>query len=143
MCLQADFCQTPEDYLKFEGSLMEQTIAQQLHETSGQMQSSNRAVSALLGQVQSAAAARAQLFPLDMQGNQILLYSQASALSVDTASASLGITGGMMAGAAFKNPSLEHGAAHLSLQGGLDGADNGGIGAGNNGVSGKVFFIVT
>uniref|UniRef100_A0A8C6UC87 Zinc finger and BTB domain containing 22b n=1 Tax=Neogobius melanostomus TaxID=47308 RepID=A0A8C6UC87_9GOBI len=137
----ADFCGTPEDYLKFEGSLMEQTLAQQLHEGSaGQMQSSNRAVSALLGQVQSAAAARAQLFPLDMQGNQILLYSQASALTVDTAAAPLGITGGMIPGAAFKNPNLEHGAAHLSLQGALDGADSGGIGVGGNGASGKVFM---
>ncbi|XP_072304311.1 zinc finger and BTB domain-containing protein 22-like [Eucyclogobius newberryi] len=130
----ADYCSTPEDYLKFEGSLMEQTLAQQLHESTAQ--SSNRAVSALLGQVQSAATARA-LFPLDMQGNQILLYSQATGLSMDSAAAPMGLAGGMIPGTGFKGPGLEHGAAHLSLQGGLDGADGGG--AGNN-ASGKVFM---
>ncbi|KAK7899336.1 hypothetical protein WMY93_020189 [Mugilogobius chulae] len=135
---QADYCSTPEDYLKFEGSLMEQTLAQQLHEST--VQNSNRAVSALLGQVQSAATARA-LFPLDMQGNQILLYSQATGLSMDSAAAPIGMAGGMIPGAAFKNPGLEHGAAHLSLQGGLDGADGGGAGSSaNNGASGKVFM---
>ena len=83
-----DYCQSSEDYLKFEGSLMDQTLAQHLHDSAaGQSQSANRAVSALLGQVQSAATARAQLFPLDMQGNQILLYSQASGLSLDAAAA--------------------------------------------------------
>ncbi|KAG7219323.1 hypothetical protein INR49_003441 [Caranx melampygus] len=83
---QMDYCQSSEDYLKFEGGLMDQTLAQHLHDNAaGQSQSANRAVSALLGQVQSAASARAQLFPLDMQGNQILLYSQASGLSLDAA----------------------------------------------------------
>lgn len=151
MCLQVDYCQSSEDYLKFEGSLMDQTLAQHLHDgAAGQSQSANRAVSALLGQVQSAATARAQLFPLDMQGNQILLYSQASGLSLDAATPSLGMTGGMMGGASFKGPSLEHGAVHLSVQGGLgvDGMDGGGIGGGsgssgsnsNTGGSGKVFM---
>uniref|UniRef100_A0A672YRB2 Zinc finger and BTB domain containing 22b n=1 Tax=Sphaeramia orbicularis TaxID=375764 RepID=A0A672YRB2_9TELE len=134
---QVDYCQSSEDYLKFEGSLMDQTLAQQLHDSAaGQSQSTNRAVSALLGQVQSAASARAQLFPLDMQGNQILLYSQASGLSLDAPPPPLGMAGGMIGGASFKGPGLEHGAVHLSLQGGLgvDGADNGGGG------SGKVFM---
>ncbi len=151
VCFQVDYCQSSEDYLKFEGSLMDQTLAQHLHDSAaGQSQSANRAVSALLGQVQSAASARAQLFPLDMQGNQILLYSQASGLSLDAAAAPLGMAGGMMGGASFKGPSLEHGAVHLSAQGGLgvDGMDSGGIGGGsgsggsnsNTGGSGKVFM---
>ncbi|KAM9386172.1 zinc finger and BTB domain-containing protein 22b [Pholidichthys leucotaenia] len=140
-----DYCQSSEDYLKFEGSLMDQTLAQHLHDsTAGQNQNANRAVSALLGQVQSAAQARAQLFPLDMQGNQILLYSQASALSLDAAAPPLGMAGGMIGGTSFKGPSLEHGAVHLSVQGGLgaDGAESGGIGGGggSSGGSGKVFM---
>ncbi|XP_051245965.1 zinc finger and BTB domain-containing protein 22b [Dicentrarchus labrax] len=148
---QVDYCQSSEDYLKFEGSLMDQTLAQHLHDSAaGQSQSANRAVSALLGQVQSAASARAQLFPLDMQGNQILLYSQASGLSLDAGAPPLGMAGGMIGGASFKGPGLEHGAVHLSVQGGLgvDGMDSGGIGGGsgsggsnsNNGGSGKVFM---
>uniref|UniRef100_A0A3B4ZUZ6 Zinc finger and BTB domain-containing protein 22-like n=1 Tax=Stegastes partitus TaxID=144197 RepID=A0A3B4ZUZ6_9TELE len=133
---QVDYCQSSEDYLKFEGSLMEQTLAQHLHDSAaGQSQNANRAVSALLGQVQSAATARAQLFPLDMQGNQILLYSQASGLSLDAAAPPLGMAGGMIGGGSFKGPGLEHGAVHLSVQGGLgvDGTDSGGMG-------GKVFM---
>ncbi|KAK5854721.1 hypothetical protein PBY51_004893 [Eleginops maclovinus] len=146
---QVDYCQSSEDYLKFEGSLMDQSLAQHLHDSAaGQSQSANRAVSALLGQVQSAASARAQLFPLDMQGNQILLYSQASGLSLDGAPPPLGMAGGMIGGTSFKGPSLEHGAVHLSVQGGLgaDGMDGGGIGGGGSGShsstggSGKVFM---
>ncbi|XP_067468238.1 zinc finger and BTB domain-containing protein 22b [Thunnus thynnus] len=150
---QVDYCQSSEDYLKFEGSLMDQTLAQHLHDSAagqGQSQSANRAVSALLGQVQSAATARAQLFPLDMQGNQILLYSQASGLSLDSAPPPLGMGGGMIGGASFKGPNLEHGAVHLSVQGGLgvDGMDGGGNGGGSgsggsgsgSGGSGKVFM---
>uniref|UniRef100_A0A4W6F3G4 Zinc finger and BTB domain containing 22b n=1 Tax=Lates calcarifer TaxID=8187 RepID=A0A4W6F3G4_LATCA len=148
---QMDYCQSSEDYLKFEGSLMDQTLAQHLHDSAaGQSQSANRAVSALLGQVQSAATARAQLFPLDMQGNQILLYSQASGLSLDAAAPPLGMAGGMIGGASFKGPGLEHGAVHLSVQSGLgaDGMDSGGIGGGSGssgsnsstGGSGKVFM---
>ncbi|KAM6974457.1 zinc finger and BTB domain-containing protein 22b isoform 2-T2 [Tautogolabrus adspersus] len=144
---QVDYCHSSEDYLKFEGSLMDQTLAQHLHDSAaGQSQSANRAVSALLGQVQSAASARTQLFPLDMQGNQILLYSQASGLSLDASAPPLGLTGGMMGGASFKGPGLEHGAVHLSVQGGLgvDGLDSGGIGSGSGasstGGSGKVFM---
>ncbi|KAM4630696.1 zinc finger and BTB domain-containing protein 22b [Polymixia lowei] len=145
MDTQVDYCQSSEDYLKFESSLMDQTLAQHLHNsTVGQGQSANRAVSALLGQVQSAASARAQLFPLDMQGNQILLYSQASGLSLDPAPPPLGMPGGIVAGASFKGPNLEHGAVHLSSQGGLavDGMDGGGIGGGGVGAggSGKVFM---
>ncbi|XP_040909405.1 zinc finger and BTB domain-containing protein 22b [Toxotes jaculatrix] len=148
---QMEYCQSSEDYLKFEGSLMDQTLAQHLHDSAaGQSQSANHAVSALLGQVQSAATARAQLLPLDMQGNQILLYSQASGLSLDAAVPPLGMAGGMIGAASFKGPSLEHGAVHLSVQGGLgvDGMDSGGIGGGSgsggsnssSGGSGKVFM---
>ncbi|XP_071357299.1 zinc finger and BTB domain-containing protein 22b [Trachinotus anak] len=148
---QMDYCQSSEDYLKFEGSLMEQTLAQHLHDSAaGQSQSANRAVSALLGQVQSAATARAQLFPLDMQGNQILLYSQASGLSLDGAAPPLGMAGGMIGATSFKGPGLEHGAVHLSVQGalGVDGMDSGGVGGGggsggsnsSTGGSGKVFM---
>ncbi|KAK2830756.1 hypothetical protein Q5P01_018687 [Channa striata] len=148
---QVDYCHSSEDYLKFEGSLMDQTLAQHLHDSAaGQSQSANRAVSALLGQVQSAATARAQLFPLDMQGNQILLYSQASGLSLDSGAPPLGMAGGMIGGASFKGSSLEHGAVHLSVQGGLgvDSMDGGGIGGGGGsggsssgtGGSGKVFM---
>lgn len=131
-----DYCQTSEDYLKFEGSLMEQTLAQHLHDsTAGQNQNTSRAVSALLGQVQSAASARAQLLPLDMQGNQILLYSQASGLSLDSAASPLGMAGGMMGGASFKGSSLEHGAVHLQAVLGADGPDGGGAGGGCSGSS--------
>uniref|UniRef100_A0A3Q2PBX9 Zinc finger and BTB domain containing 22b n=1 Tax=Fundulus heteroclitus TaxID=8078 RepID=A0A3Q2PBX9_FUNHE len=136
--LQVDYCQSTEDYLKFEGSLIEQTLAQHLHDSvAGQNQNTSRAVSALLGQVQSAASARAQLFPLDMQGNQILLYSQASGLSLDPAAPALG----MMGGASFKAPGLEHGAVQLQAGLGADGSD--GVAGGGGGVSGgttKVFM---
>uniref|UniRef100_A0A3P9N1U4 Zinc finger and BTB domain containing 22b n=1 Tax=Poecilia reticulata TaxID=8081 RepID=A0A3P9N1U4_POERE len=141
---QVDYCQSSEDYLKFEGSLIEQTLAQHLHDSAvGQNQSANRAVSALLGQVQSAASARAQLFPLDMQGNQILLYSQASGLALDPAAPPLGVASGMMGGASFKTPGLEHGAVQLQTGLGPDGSDSGGVGGGAGGGSGgttKVFM---
>ncbi|KAK5615767.1 hypothetical protein CRENBAI_022554 [Crenichthys baileyi] len=128
---QVDYCQSSEDYLKFEGSLIEQTLAQHLHENAvGQNQNTNRAVSALLGQVQSVASARAQLFPLDMQGNQVLLYSQASGLSLDPATPPLGMSAGMMGGASLKAPSLEHGAVQLHTGLGVDGSDSGGVGGG-------------
>lgn len=138
--VQADYCQSSEDYLKFESSLMEQTLAQHLHDSAAaaaaaQSQSANRAVSALLGQVQSAAAAsaRAQLFPLDMQGNQVLLYSQASGLSLDAAAASLGMAGAAIGAGTFKGAGLEHGAVSASVQGslGVDGVDGVGIGGGS------------
>lgn len=149
--VQADYCQSSEDYLKFESSFMEQTLAQHLHDTAAaaaaaaQSQSANRAVSALLGQVQSAATARAQLFPLDMQGNQVLLYSQASGLSLDAAAASLGVAGAVIGGGTFKGPGLEHGAVSASVQGGLgvDGVDGVGLGGGSgtgSGSGGKVFM---
>uniref|UniRef100_H2SAD1 Zinc finger and BTB domain containing 22b n=1 Tax=Takifugu rubripes TaxID=31033 RepID=H2SAD1_TAKRU len=90
VCLQVDYCQSSEDYLRFEGGLIDQTLAQHLHNTTAaQSQSANRTITTLLGQVQCAAAARAQLFPLDMQGNQVVLYSQASGLSLDAANPSL------------------------------------------------------
>lgn len=153
VCLQVDYCGSSEDYLRFEGSLIEQTLAQHLHEASaGQSQSAKRTITTLLGQAQcaaaaAAAAARAQLFPLDMQGNQVVLYSQASGLSLDTPAPPLGVSGGVVAGGTLKNPSLEHGAAHLSAQGtlGTDGADGGGMAGGSGGSSagggsGKVFM---
>ncbi|XP_043995171.1 zinc finger and BTB domain-containing protein 22b [Gambusia affinis] len=142
---QVDYCQSSEDYLKFEGSLIEQTLAQHLHDgAAGQNQNANRAVSALLGQVQSAASARAQLFPLDMQGNQILLYSQASGLALDPAAPPLGVAAGMMGGASFKTPGLEHGAVQLQTGLGPDGSDGGGVGGGagggGSGGTAKVFM---
>lgn len=149
MCLQVDYCQSSEDYLRFEGGLIDQTLAQHLHDTTAaQSQSANRTITTLLGQVQCAAAARAQLFPLDMQGNQVVLYSQASGLSLDAAAPSLGMTGSMIGGGTFKNPNLEHGAVHMSAQGtlGIDGVDSGGIAGGSGGSnsssggSGKVFM---
>ncbi|XP_061903391.1 zinc finger and BTB domain-containing protein 22b [Entelurus aequoreus] len=138
MDAQMDYCQSSEDFLKFEGSLLDPSLAHHLHENSaGQNQNSNRAVSALLGQVQAAATARAQLYPLDMQGNQLLVYGQTPGLSMDAAAPPpLGMAGAMMVGASFKGPSVEHGPAHLSAQGSL-----GGEGADGSGVSmGKVFM---
>lgn len=131
---------------------MEQTLAQHLHDNAAG-QTANRTVSALLSQVQSAATARAQLFPLDMQGNQILLYSQSPGLSLDTpagaaAAPPLGVAGGIMGAAAFKGHGLEHGAVHLSVPNGLglDGMEGSGGNAGgsggtvSSGGSGKVFM---
>lgn len=123
--------------------MIEQTIAEQLRaNAAAHIQNSSGAVSALLGQVPSAASARAQLFPLDMQGNQILLYSQASGLSMDPASLPLGMSAGMMGGASFKAPGLEHGAVQLQTGPGADGSDGGGAGGGGGGSGGatKVFM---
>ncbi|KAL0962366.1 hypothetical protein UPYG_G00339160 [Umbra pygmaea] len=129
MDTQVDYCQSSEDYLKFDGDIMDRTSPQHLHDSAGQ--SGGRGVSALYGQVQP--AARSQLFPIDMQGNQILLYSQASLDPTQP----LGMGGGMV-GAPYKGSNMEHGAVHLSAQeglgGGLDGVDGGGPGS-----SGKVF----
>nr|XP_057903230.1 zinc finger and BTB domain-containing protein 22b [Doryrhamphus excisus] len=139
MDAQMDYCQSSEDFLKFEGSLLDPTLAQHLHDnnSAAQNQNTNRAVSALLGQVPVAATARAQLFPLDMQGNQVLVYGQTSGLSVDAAPPPLGVAGGMMVGSSYKGPGVEHGPAHPSVQGSLasEGAD------GSGGASlGKVFM---
>ncbi|XP_062846198.1 zinc finger and BTB domain-containing protein 22b [Trichomycterus rosablanca] len=124
---QVDYCQSSEDYLKFESGLMDQA-SQHPHENSSQ--NSNRAT--LLGSVQTAAA-RTQLFPMDMQGNQIFLYNQAN---LDT-SPPLGVQGGLP-GLSVKG-TVEHGAVQLSGQGatdsGLDGFDGNGTIA-----SGKVFM---
>uniref|UniRef100_A0A4W5PR47 Zinc finger and BTB domain containing 22b n=1 Tax=Hucho hucho TaxID=62062 RepID=A0A4W5PR47_9TELE len=100
--------QSSEDYLKFDSGLMDQTPPQHLHNT--------------------------QLFPIDMQGNQILMYSQSSLDS----SQPIGVGGGM-AGVPFKGPNLEHGAVHLSAQGGL-GSGIDGLDGGGGGGSGKVFM---
>ncbi|KAM9737980.1 LOW QUALITY PROTEIN: zinc finger and BTB domain-containing protein 22b [Menidia menidia] len=149
---QVDFCQSSEDYLKFEGSLMEQTLAQHLQDGAGvQSQSAGRAVSALLGQVQSASASRAQLFPLDMQGNQILLYGQGSGLPLDAAAAPpLGMAAAGLGGASFRGPGPEHGAVHLQAGLGADGSEGAGMGggapgglgggAGGGGAAAKVFM---
>ncbi|KAL0167286.1 hypothetical protein M9458_039130, partial [Cirrhinus mrigala] len=67
----------------------------------------------------------AQLFPLDMQGNQILLYNQAALESTSP----LGLAGGI----------LEHGAVHLPSQGAL-GSGMEGLDGGAAGNSGKVFM---
>ncbi|XP_072531604.1 zinc finger and BTB domain-containing protein 22b isoform X2 [Salminus brasiliensis] len=124
---QVDFCQSSEDYLKFESGLMDQTSSQ--HPLENSCQNSSRAVSAILGSVQTAAA-RAQLFPLDMQGNQILLYNQANLDS----SPPLGVSGGLP-GVSLKG-NVEHGAVHLSGQGGIEG----GLDGNGTGTSGKVFM---
>ncbi|XP_054620527.1 zinc finger and BTB domain-containing protein 22b [Dunckerocampus dactyliophorus] len=134
MDAQMDYCQSSEDFLKFEGSLLDPTLAQHLHDnnSAAQSQNANRAVSALLGQVPVAATARTQLFPLDMQGNQVLVYGQTSGLSLDGAPPPLGVSGGMMVGASYKSPSVEHGPAHPSVQGSLasEGADGSGASLG-------------
>ncbi|KAG1948504.1 zinc finger and BTB domain-containing protein [Pimephales promelas] len=127
---QVDYCQSSEDYLKFERGLIDQTSSQNPPENPGQCP--NRAVSALLSSVQSTAA-RAQLFPLDMQGNQILLYNQAAMESTSP----LGLAGGM-SGVSLKG-SLEHGAVHLPSQGAL-GSGMEGLDGGMAGNSGKVFM---
>ncbi|XP_066531519.1 zinc finger and BTB domain-containing protein 22b isoform X2 [Hoplias malabaricus] len=124
---QVDFCQSSEDYLKFESGIMEQASSQHALENP-----SNRGVSALLGSVQSTTA-RAQLFPLDMQGNQILLYNQSTLDS----SPPLGVSGGLP-GVSLKG-NVEHGAVHLSGQVGMDGGLEGLDGSGT-GTSGKVFM---
>uniref|UniRef100_A0A8C2HGA6 Zinc finger and BTB domain containing 22b n=1 Tax=Cyprinus carpio TaxID=7962 RepID=A0A8C2HGA6_CYPCA len=125
---QADYCQSSEDYLKFERGLIDQTSSQHAHENPGHC--SSRTVSTRLGSVQSTAT-RAQLFPLDMQGNQILLYNQAALESTSP----LGLAGGM-SGVSLKG-SLEHGAVHLPSQGALGSGMEGLDAAGN---SGKVFM---
>lgn len=130
-CLQVDYCQSSEDYLKYDSGLLEHTSQQNPLDNTGQ--SSSRAISALLGPLQSAAA-RAQLFPLDMQGNQILLYSQATLDS----SSPLGVGSGL-SGPTLKGPGLEHGAVHLSGQGGVSGGLDGLDGVASGG-SGKVFM---
>ncbi|MCI4395599.1 hypothetical protein PGIGA_G00182410 [Pangasianodon gigas] len=117
---QVDYCQSPEDYLKFESGLMDQTSSQ--HTLENPSQSTSRAVTALLSSVQTAAA-RTQLFPLDMQGNQILLYNQASP--------TVGLQEALP-GVSLKGTS-EHGTVHMAGQGGmdsgLDGLDGSGAGA--------------
>ncbi|KAI5629750.1 zinc finger and BTB domain-containing protein 22 [Silurus asotus] len=121
---QVDYCQSPEDYLKFESGMMDQTSSQHSMENPSQ----SRAVTALLSSVQTAAS-RTQLFPLDMQGNQILLYNQASP--------SVGLQDGL-SGVSLKGAS-EHGTVHLPGQGGMDGGLEGLDGSGA-GTTGKVFM---
>ncbi|KAK3508241.1 hypothetical protein QTP70_017652, partial [Hemibagrus guttatus] len=104
---QVDYCQSPEDYLKVESGLMDQASSQ--HSLENPSQSGSRAVTALLSSVQSAAA-RTQLFPLDMQGNQILLYNQSS----PTVGLQEALPGVSLKGAS------EHGTVHLTGQGGMD-----------------------
>ncbi|XP_052389816.1 zinc finger and BTB domain-containing protein 22 isoform X2 [Carassius gibelio] len=128
--VRADYCQSSEDYLKFERGLIDQTSSQ--HPPENPSQCSSRTVSTRLGSVQSTAP-RAQLFPLDMQGNQIVLYNQAALESTSP----LGLAGGM-SGVSLKG-SLEHGEVHLpghsAMGSGMEGLDGGT--AGN---SGKVFM---
>lgn len=98
------------------------------HSLENPSQSSSRAVTALLSSVQSAAT-RTQLFPLDMQGNQILLYNQASpAISLQEA----------LPGPSLKGAS-EHGTVHLTGQGGIDSGSDG-LDANGAGTAGKVFM---
>ncbi|KAI1902370.1 hypothetical protein AGOR_G00044070 [Albula goreensis] len=109
---QVDYCQSSEDYLKFDGGLMDQTPPQHPH-TGSSGGGGNRGVSALLGPVQTGTG-RAQLFPIDMQGNQILLYSQGP---LDP-SPPLGGGSGLGGGASMKGLGLEHGATftHKSMR---------------------------
>ncbi|XP_059365010.1 zinc finger and BTB domain-containing protein 22b isoform X2 [Carassius carassius] len=128
--VRADYCHSSEDYLKLQRGLIDQTSSK--HPPENPSQCSSRAVSSLLGSVQSTAP-RAQLFPLDMQGNHIVLYNQAALESTSP----LGLAGGM-SGVSLKG-SLEHGAVHLpghsAMGSGMEGLDGGT--AGN---SGKVFM---
>ncbi|XP_064204992.1 zinc finger and BTB domain-containing protein 22b [Anguilla rostrata] len=138
MQAQVDYCQSSEDYLKFDGGLMEQTAPPHPHSSSAGGGAS-RAVSALLGPVQGGpvqgGSGRAQLFPIDMQGNQILLYSQAPLDSSPPSAGGAGLGGG--GASSLKGLGLEHGAVHLSGHGGggLDGLDGTGPGG-----AGKVFM---
>ncbi|XP_056598006.1 zinc finger and BTB domain-containing protein 22b [Triplophysa dalaica] len=125
---QGDYCQSSEDYLKFDRGLLDQTSSHH-HPSENPSQCTSRAVSALLSSVQSTSA-RAQLFPLDMQGNQIFLYNQAALESTSP----LGHAGGIPI-----KSSLEHGAVPLpgqsTLGSGIEGLDGGGAGG-----PGKVFM---
>ncbi|XP_061109401.1 zinc finger and BTB domain-containing protein 22b isoform X1 [Conger conger] len=125
--MQVDYCQSSEDYLKFDSGLVDQAPPQHPHHsTSGSSAgAASRSAPALLGPAQNSGP-RAQLFPIDMQGNQILLYSQASL----DGSPSMGAS-------SLKGLGLEHGAVHLSGHGGsgLDGPEGAGGGA-----LGKVFM---
>ncbi|CAL8365787.1 unnamed protein product [Arctogadus glacialis] len=149
MDTQAGYCQSSEDFLRLESSLMEHSLAQHLHEAgglsggpSGGPSRTGLSSSLLLGPQPGGGgggggAARGQLFPLDMQGNPILLYSPAPG------SASLD-PGGRDAAGSYKGHAhpLEHGAVHL---GGLPpdamdlGAGAGGMGGGGGG-GGKLFM---
>uniref|UniRef100_A0A3Q3D2C8 Zinc finger and BTB domain containing 22b n=1 Tax=Hippocampus comes TaxID=109280 RepID=A0A3Q3D2C8_HIPCM len=127
-----DYCQSSEDFLKLSSSLLDATLAQQLQDSSAgptPSQGANRAAPGLLGQGPTRTPlfqvpTRTQLFPLDMQGNQILVYGQTSTFSMDAAAPPLS---GMISGGAFK--SVEHGPAVLGGDGG-----SGGVG------SAKVFM---
>ncbi|CAL8292684.1 unnamed protein product [Merluccius merluccius] len=123
MDTQSDYCQSSEDYLRLESSLLEHTML---------TQGPGRAGSSLLGQpVQTVGPARGQLFPLDMQGNPILLYSQTPGLSP------------LDAGAHHR---LQHGAVHLAglppdgMDPGAGGMGGGASGGGGGGASGKLFM---
>nr|XP_061808772.1 zinc finger and BTB domain-containing protein 22-like [Nerophis lumbriciformis] len=119
---QMDYCQSSEEFLKLEGSLLDAALAQHVQDGAAgpcSSQGANRGASGLLGQV----ANRGQLFPLDMQGNQILVYGQTSAPLMDTAPPPLS---GMIGSGAFK--SVEHGPAAPGSEGSGGGA------------SGKVFM---
>lgn len=106
---------------------MEQTSSQ--HGLENPSQSSSRAVSSLLNSVQTTAA-RTQLFPLDMQGNQILLYNQASP-TVTLQESLPGVT--------FKGTS-EHGTVHFPGQAGTDSGLDSGLDPNGAGATGKVFM---
>ncbi|TRY76074.1 hypothetical protein DNTS_021355 [Danionella cerebrum] len=126
---QIDYCQSSEDYLKFERALVDQTSSQ--HPPENLNQCTNRVVTSLLSSVQSTAN-RAQLFPLDMQGNQIFLYNQAALESTST----LGLAGAMPG---VSSKSLEHGPVHLPSQAAL-GSGIEGLDGSMAGSSGKLFM---
>lgn len=107
--------------------MIDQTSSQ--HGLENTSQGTSRAVSALLSSVQTAAA-RTQLFPLDMQGNQILLYNQASpTVGLQDALPCISLKG-----------TSEHGTVHLPGQGGMDSGLDAGLDANGAGTSGKVFM---
>ncbi|XP_061123888.1 zinc finger and BTB domain-containing protein 22b [Syngnathus typhle] len=121
---QMDYSQSSDDFLKLDGSLLDAALAQQVQDSAvgpNPSQGANRAASGLLGQVPT----RTQLFPVDMQGNQILVFGQTSALSMDAGPPPM--SGMIGAAAAFK--SVAHGPA-------VSGSDGGGGGGG----SAKVFM---
>ncbi|RVE66789.1 hypothetical protein OJAV_G00110930 [Oryzias javanicus] len=140
---QVDFCQSSEDFFKFEGSLMEQTLAQHLQDSAaGQNQKPSRVGPA--GQVQNASSARAQLFHWTCRGTRNPPVQPGLWTPPGLCDLSAGVAGGVMGGgASFKSSNLEHGVVHLQGGLGVDGSDSGGVGGGGGGGAGgsaKVFM---
>ncbi|XP_077445953.1 zinc finger and BTB domain-containing protein 22b isoform X2 [Stigmatopora argus] len=123
-----DYCHSSQDFLKMEGSLLDATVlAPHAHVQDGAAGPSSGQAAAARGASGLLPANRAQLLPLDMQGNQILIYGQSAAPPMDAAPppapSGTGVCGGP-----FK--SMAHGPAAP----GNEGAGGGG------GPSAKVFM---